>query len=71
MSGQAWFMLVLFMITLVALALPLSKAIARIAQPEPIIGWAGSAERLLYRWAGIKQSSEMPGTRDAIPLPLV
>ena len=68
MSGQAWFMLVLFMITLVALALPLSKAIARIADPEPIVGWAGSAERLLYRWAGIKLSSEMPWTRYAVAL---
>ena len=68
MSGQAWFMLVLFMITLVALALPLSKAIARIANPVPISGWPGSMEHLLYRWAGIKQSSEMPWTRYAVAL---
>jgi len=68
MSGQAWFMLVLFMLVLIALALPLSKYIARIAQPEPISGWVGAFERVLYRWAGIKESSDMPWTRYAVAL---
>jgi K+-transporting ATPase ATPase A chain len=68
MSGQAWFMLVLFMLVLTALALPLSKYIARIAQPEPVSGWVGAFERLLYRWAAIKESSDMPWTRYAVAL---
>ena len=68
MSSQAWVMLLLFMLVLVALAVPLARYIARIAQPEPINGWPGALERLLYRCAGVKESADMPWTRYAVAL---
>lgn len=68
MSNQAWFMLALFMGVLLALALPLSKYIARIADPEPIHGWAGSIERLVYRLAGIREAADMTWIRYAVAL---
>ena len=68
MTNQAWFMLVLYLVVLLALALPLSKYIARIAQPETIGGWVGAVERMLYRAAGISESSDMAWTRYAVAL---
>jgi K+-transporting ATPase ATPase A chain len=68
MSGQPWFMVVLFLAVLLALAAPLSKYIARVAQTAPIGGWAGGVERLLYRAAGVKQTDDMPWTRYAVTL---
>ena len=61
-------MLVLFMLVLVALALPLARYIARIAQPEPIRGGFVALERILYRAAGVKESTDMPWTRYAVAL---
>ena len=39
MNNPAWLMLGLFFAVLLVLALPLSKYLARIAQPEPVRGW--------------------------------
>jgi potassium-transporting ATPase potassium-binding subunit len=66
--SQPWFMVVLFLVVLLALAAPLSKFIARMAQPAPIRGWIGGLERLLYRAAGVKESADMAWTRYAVAL---
>jgi K+-transporting ATPase ATPase A chain len=66
--NQPWFMVVLFLTVLLALAAPLSKFIAHMAQPAPIRGWIGGLERLLYRAAGVKESADMPWTRYAVAL---
>jgi K+-transporting ATPase ATPase A chain len=61
-------MLGLYMVVLIALALPLATYMARIAQPDPIKGWFGKLERALYRVAGIKEAEDMPWTRYAVAL---
>jgi potassium-transporting ATPase potassium-binding subunit len=66
MSGQAWFMLVLFLAVLAALAYPLAAYLARIANPLPIGGLFGKVERALYRAAGVDASQEMSWTRYAV-----
>jgi K+-transporting ATPase ATPase A chain len=66
--GQPWFMLALYLAVLLALAAPLAKYIARMAQPAPIGAWIGGIERLLYRAAGVEQSADMPWTRYAVAL---
>jgi potassium-transporting ATPase potassium-binding subunit len=68
MTGQAWLMLGLFMVVLIALALPLATFMARLAKPDPIKGWVGAVERALYRVAGVKESQDMPWTRYAVAL---
>ncbi len=68
MSGQAWFMLVLFLAVLGALAYPLGIYLARIADAAPIGGVAGKLERLVYRASGIDAAAEMPWTRYAVAL---
>jgi K+-transporting ATPase ATPase A chain len=68
MISQPWFMVALFLAVLLALAAPLSKYIARMAQPAPIRGWIGGLERLLYRAAGVEESADMPWTRYAVAL---
>ena len=50
MSGQAWFMLCLFLAVLFALAYPLANYMARISDAQaggyaPIRGWIGKFER--------------------------
>jgi K+-transporting ATPase ATPase A chain len=67
-TSQAWLMLGLYMVVLIALALPLATYMARIAQPNPIKGWFGKLERALYRVAGIKETEDMPWTRYAVAL---
>jgi potassium-transporting ATPase potassium-binding subunit len=67
-TSQAWLMLGLYLVVLIALALPLATYIARIAQPDPIKGWCGKLERALYRVAGLKQTEDMPWTRYAVAL---
>ena len=66
MANQPWIMLVLYVTVLLALAVPLSKYIARMAQAEPIGGWIGSFERLLYRSAGVDESADMAWKRYAV-----
>jgi potassium-transporting ATPase potassium-binding subunit len=66
MSGQAWFMLVLFLAVLAALAYPLAAYLARIANPLPIGGLFGKVERALYRAAGVDAAREMSWTRYAV-----
>jgi K+-transporting ATPase ATPase A chain len=66
--SQVSIQLALFMIVLLALAVPLSKLMARIARPEPIGGWLGAPERLLYRAAGISTSDDMSWPRYAVSL---
>jgi len=73
MSGQAWFMLCLFLAVLFALAYPLALYMARISDAQiagyaPIRGWIGRIERLIYRAAGINVSEDMPWTRYAVAL---
>jgi potassium-transporting ATPase potassium-binding subunit len=72
-SGQAWFMLTLFLAVLFALSYPLALYMARISDARiagyaPIGGWVGRFERLIYRAAGIDTSQDMPWTRYAITL---
>ena len=66
MSGQAWFMLALFLAVLAALAYPLAAYLARIANPLPIGGLFGRLERALYRAAGVDAAQEMSWTRYAV-----
>jgi K+-transporting ATPase ATPase A chain len=68
MASQPWFMVVLYLTILLALAVPLSKYIARMAQATPIGGWIGGLERVLYRAAGVEESADMPWTRYAVTL---
>jgi K+-transporting ATPase ATPase A chain len=73
MSGQAWFMLALFLVLLIAFALPLSAYMTRISDARhagytPIGGWIGRFERLLYRAAGVDESQDMSWTRYAVAL---
>jgi potassium-transporting ATPase potassium-binding subunit len=66
MSGQAWFMLVLFLAVLGALAYPLGIYLARIADAAPISGVVGKMERLIYRASAVDAAAEMPWTRYAV-----
>jgi potassium-transporting ATPase potassium-binding subunit len=73
MSGQAWFMLALFLVLLIAFAFPLSAYMTRISDARhagytPISGWIGRFERLLYRAAGVDESQDMSWTRYAVAL---
>jgi potassium-transporting ATPase potassium-binding subunit len=73
MGGQAWFMLVLFLVVLVALSFPLSAYMTRISDANhadytPISGWIGRIERLIYRAAGVHESQDMSWTRYAVAL---
>jgi potassium-transporting ATPase potassium-binding subunit len=72
-SGQAWFMLALFLAVLVALSLPLSGYVTRISDAKqagyvPIRGWIGRFERLVYRAAGVDESQDMSWVNYAIAL---
>jgi potassium-transporting ATPase potassium-binding subunit len=73
MTGQAWFMLVLFVGVLLALSFPLSAYMTRIADAAgagytPIKGAVGRFERLIYRASGIDVAEDMAWTRYAIAL---
>jgi K+-transporting ATPase ATPase A chain len=68
MTGQAWTMLVVFLVVLLALAYPLSWWVARIADARPIAGPFGRLERLLYRTAGVEPDEEMSWVRYATAL---
>jgi K+-transporting ATPase ATPase A chain len=68
MSGQAWFTLALYLGVLVALAYPLAIFMARIANPAPIGGIAGTLERIIYRAAGVDAAQDMSWTRYAVAL---
>jgi potassium-transporting ATPase potassium-binding subunit len=65
MSAQAWFMLILFLAVLAALAYPLGVYMARIADAAPIGGLVGRIERLIYRAAAVDAAQDMPWTRYA------
>jgi potassium-transporting ATPase potassium-binding subunit len=72
-SGQAWFMLALFLVVLIALSYPLSGYMTRISDAKhagyiPIAGWFGRFERLIYRAAGIDESQDMSWTSYAAAL---
>ena len=66
MTLQAWNVLGLFVLVLIALAYPLSLYIARIAHEAPIRGPVGAVERLMYRAAGVNPAQDMPWTRYAV-----
>jgi K+-transporting ATPase ATPase A chain len=66
MSGQAWFMLILFLGALLALAYPLGIYMARIANAAPIGGPVGRLERGIYRMAAVDAAEDMPWTRYAV-----
>jgi potassium-transporting ATPase potassium-binding subunit len=66
MSGQAWFMLILFLAVLLALAYPLGIYMARIANAAPIGGLVGRLERGIYRMAAVDAAEDMPWTRYAV-----
>jgi potassium-transporting ATPase potassium-binding subunit len=68
MTSQAWLALGLYMVVLIALALPLATYMARMAQPDPIKGWFGKFERALYRVAGVNDAQDMPWARYAVAL---
>jgi K+-transporting ATPase ATPase A chain len=66
MTGQAWFMVPLFLAVLAALAAPLGIYMARIANAAPIGGVIGGFERVIYRTAGVDATQDMPWTRYAV-----
>jgi K+-transporting ATPase ATPase A chain len=68
MTAQAWLAIGLFMIVLIAIAYPLAIYIARIADAAAIRGVAGTAERFLYRVAGVDPQKDMSWTQYAIAL---
>ncbi|HXI48843.1 MAG TPA: potassium-transporting ATPase subunit KdpA [Steroidobacteraceae bacterium] len=68
MTAQAWLMIGLFVIVLIAIGYPLAIYIARIADAAAIRGVAGSVERLLYRAAGVDPRKDMSWTQYAIAL---
>ncbi len=68
MSPQAWYLLVLYVAVLIALAYPLSIYLARIADPRPIRGIVGALERSLYRVSAVDPARDMPWTRYALSL---
>jgi potassium-transporting ATPase potassium-binding subunit len=68
MTGQGWFTIVLFLVVLIAIAYPLAIYVARIADAAAIRGVAGTAERFLYRAAGVDPDKDMSWTQYAIAL---
>jgi potassium-transporting ATPase potassium-binding subunit len=70
MTPQAWYSVAIYLAVLVALAYPLSSYITRIANGAPAAGLGGSAERLLYRCAGVDPAQDMPWTRYAVSVVL-
>jgi K+-transporting ATPase ATPase A chain len=61
MSANGIFQLALYVVVLIALAKPLGAYMARVYQNQPFwlqkaLGWL---ERLIYRWAGVRQTEEM------------
>jgi K+-transporting ATPase ATPase A chain len=68
MTGQAWFTIGLFLVVLLAIAYPLAIYIARIADMAEIRGVVGTAERFLYRVAGVDPGKDMSWTQYAIAL---
>jgi potassium-transporting ATPase potassium-binding subunit len=68
MTGQSWFTIGLFLVVLIAIAYPLAIYIARIADAAEIRGVLGTAERFLYRVAGVHPGKDMSWTQYAIAL---
>jgi K+-transporting ATPase ATPase A chain len=68
MTAQAWTMLIVFLVVLIALAFPLAGWLARLADPKPLGGPLGWLERGLYRLAGIEPGEEMSWVRYATAL---
>ena len=66
MSGQAWFMLVSFLVVLGALAYPLGIYMARVADSAPIGGPVGRFERIMYRASAVNAQQDMSWTRYAV-----
>jgi potassium-transporting ATPase potassium-binding subunit len=60
MTGAGWAQIVLYLVVLVALAMPLGSYMARVYEGEPVLlqkvfGWL---ERLVYRLAGVKRDED-------------
>jgi K+-transporting ATPase ATPase A chain len=68
MTGQAWFTIGLFLVVLIAIAYPLAIYVARIADAAAMRGVVGTAERFLYRVAGVDPDKDMSWTQYAIAL---
>ena len=68
MTGQSWFMLLLFLGVLAALSFPLGIYMARIADSAPVGGLIGKLERAIYRVSGVDAAQDMPWTRYAVSL---
>jgi K+-transporting ATPase ATPase A chain len=66
MTFQAWLSLAIYLIVLLALAYPLAIYVARIADPEPLRGFFGRFERMLYRAAGVDETADMRWTQYAV-----
>lgn len=58
LSGHGWFMLALFMATLLLCAVPLGLYIAKLTDNKPL-AFFGRFEALLYRACGVKADQEM------------
>jgi potassium-transporting ATPase potassium-binding subunit len=67
-TTQAWFMLILYLVVLGALAYPLALFLARVADMKPMGGIVGKFERLIYRLSGVDPAAEMAWTRYAVGL---
>ena len=73
MTGQAWFMLALYVGVLLALGFPLAIYMTRIGDAagagyRPINGLVGKFERLIYRASGIDVAQDMAWPRYAMAL---
>jgi K+-transporting ATPase ATPase A chain len=63
MGASALFAVPLFLGVLLVLAYPLGHALARIGDPAPLPGFAGTIERRICGWAGVDAGEEMPWAR--------
>ena len=68
MTAEAWTLLVVFLVVLIALSYPLSLWLARVGSSEPMPGFLGRFERLIYRLAGVDPDRDMPWTSYALAL---
>ncbi|WP_347987246.1 potassium-transporting ATPase subunit KdpA [Methylomonas sp. AM2-LC] len=70
MTGQGFFQISVYVITLLLLAKPLGNYMARVYQDQSVglNRWFAPVEKLLYRLSGVKADAEMHWTQYAIAL---
>ncbi|MBK6741831.1 MAG: potassium-transporting ATPase subunit KdpA [Hydrogenophilales bacterium] len=70
MTGNGYFQLALYLITLIGLAWPLGLYMARVYKDEipGFMRWLKPVENLVYRLTGVKPGDDMPWTRYAFAM---